>query len=104
MSWNTWFDAFCTLRLGHSRELCKYKKKRTRDSISPTFPLLFLSVLIPHPVELHFYDLLVLPLLDRGGEELGNFAYMNTWHGAVLIIRMTCEVLIIKVIRMAHNT
>ena len=38
------------------------------NSISPVFPLLFLWLLIPHPVELHFYDLPVLPLVDRGGE------------------------------------
>lgn len=53
-----------------------------------------------HSVDLQIYDLLVLPLLDKGGEGWGDFAHMNTCHDSVLIIRMASKILIITIIRM----
>ena len=78
----------------------KKRKEKNRDSIPPTFPPLLLWLLARRSVELHFYDLLVPPLLDKGGEGWGDFAYMNTCHGSVLIIRMARKTLIITLIRM----
>lgn len=99
------FQCFLHLETGNSRDQCEYKRKRTRDSISPTFPLLFLWELILHHAELHFYDLLVLPLLDKGREGWRrDFAYMRTCHGSVLKIRMACKVLIIEIIRMVRDS
>lgn len=70
------FHAFCPLRLVTAgASVLSIREKRTEDSVSLTFPLLVLWLLILHSVGLHFYHLLVQPLVDRGGEGKGICLY-----------------------------
>lgn len=104
MSRDGCFSAFCTLRLVTARTSVSIRKQNKRFDFS-NFSLPFLWQLILHPIGLHFFDLLVLPLLDKGGEGWRkNLAYVRTCHGSVLKIRMACKVLIIKIISMARDS
>lgn len=89
MQWHGAFDAFCTLRLVTAGTGVSIRRKEQ-------CPLLFPCVLVEHTVELHFYNLLVPPLLDTGREGLGAFAYVTTSPGSVLILRMTLKAVVLQ--------
>lgn len=47
-------------------------------------------------MELHFYDLLVLPLLDELEMDGGYLVYLNTCPGSVLIPHMALKVIVLE--------
>lgn len=86
------WGAFCSLRPVTVGTSVTYKRKRRRNSISPTFPFLFLWLLLLPCVELHFYNRVLL-LVDKGLEGSGGVCL----YGAVsVLLRMALRAVILQ--------